>query len=34
VPVEEEGRLDDAQLRASFLERIFAYDRLMARNHV
>lgn len=30
VPVEEEGRLNDARLRESFLERVFAYDRLVA----
>ncbi len=28
LPVEEEGRLNDAQLRESFVERIFAYRRL------
>ena len=28
VPVEEEGRLNDARLRENFLERVFGYDRL------
>jgi uncharacterized protein YbgA (DUF1722 family)/uncharacterized protein YbbK (DUF523 family) len=28
LPVEEEGRLNDARLRESFIERIFAYRRL------
>ncbi|TFH22308.1 MAG: DUF1722 domain-containing protein, partial [Myxococcales bacterium] len=28
LPVEEEGRLGDARLRESFVEKIFAYDRL------
>lgn len=28
VPVEEEGRLDDARLRENFVERIFAYRRV------
>ena len=28
LPVEEEGRLNDAGLRESFIERIFAYQRL------
>jgi uncharacterized protein YbgA (DUF1722 family) len=30
LPVEEEGRLADASLRESFVERIFAYRRLRA----
>ncbi len=30
VPVEEEGRLADPRLRESFVERVFAYDRLCA----
>jgi uncharacterized protein YbgA (DUF1722 family) len=28
MPVEEEGRLSDAELRENFVERIFAFDRL------
>ena len=28
LPVEEEGRLDDARIRENFIERIFAYRRL------
>lgn len=28
IPVEEEGRLNDAKLRENFLERVFAYHRL------
>jgi uncharacterized protein YbgA (DUF1722 family)/uncharacterized protein YbbK (DUF523 family) len=28
LPVEEEGRLNDAKLRENFIERVFAYDRL------
>jgi uncharacterized protein YbgA (DUF1722 family)/uncharacterized protein YbbK (DUF523 family) len=28
VPVEEEGRLNDAGIRESFIERVFSYDRL------
>lgn len=28
IPVEEEGRLNDAQLRENFLERVFGYHRL------
>jgi uncharacterized protein YbgA (DUF1722 family)/uncharacterized protein YbbK (DUF523 family) len=28
LPVEEEGRLEDARLRESFIERLFAYHRL------
>jgi uncharacterized protein YbgA (DUF1722 family) len=28
LPVEEEGRLDDARLRENFIERVFAYRRL------
>jgi uncharacterized protein YbgA (DUF1722 family)/uncharacterized protein YbbK (DUF523 family) len=28
LPVEDEGRLDDPELRDNFIERIFAYDRL------
>jgi uncharacterized protein YbgA (DUF1722 family) len=30
LPVEEEGRLNDPGLREAFLERVFAYRRLMA----
>lgn len=30
VPVEEEGRLNDASLRENFLERVFAYHRVKA----
>ena len=30
LPVEEEGRLNDPRLRENFIERIFAYRRLMA----
>ena len=30
LPVEEEGRLNDARLRENFVERIFAYRRLTA----
>jgi uncharacterized protein YbgA (DUF1722 family)/uncharacterized protein YbbK (DUF523 family) len=30
LPVEEEGRLRDARLRESFIERVFAYHRLQA----
>ena len=30
LPIEEEGRLEDARLRENFLERIFAYARLRA----
>ena len=30
LPVEEEGRLNDPRLRENFVERIFAYRRLMA----
>jgi uncharacterized protein YbgA (DUF1722 family)/uncharacterized protein YbbK (DUF523 family) len=30
LPVEEEGRLNDARLRDNFIERIFAYHRLRA----
>lgn len=30
LPVEEEGRLQDAPLRENFIERVFAYDRLRA----
>lgn len=30
VPVEEEGRLHDPRLRESFVERVFAYDRVRA----
>jgi uncharacterized protein YbbK (DUF523 family)/uncharacterized protein YbgA (DUF1722 family) len=30
LPVEEEGRLRDARLRESFVERVFAHDRLQA----
>lgn len=33
LPVEEEGRLHDPGLRDSFIERVFAYDELMLRNH-
>ncbi|MFW5824376.1 MAG: YbgA family protein [Marinobacter sp.] len=29
MPVEEEGRLNDAQLRENFIERVFAYDDWM-----
>lgn len=29
LPVEDEGRLQDAHLRENFIERIFAYDRLL-----
>lgn len=29
LPVEEEGRLDDPRLRDNFVERVFAYQRLM-----
>ncbi len=28
LPVEEEGRLSDPELRANFIERVFAYERL------
>ena len=28
IPVEEEGRLQDARLRDNFIERVFVYDRL------
>jgi uncharacterized protein YbgA (DUF1722 family) len=28
LPVEEEGRLQDAKLRENFIERLFAYDRV------
>lgn len=31
LPVEEEGRLEDAKLRENFFERVFAYARLKAR---
>lgn len=30
LPVEEEGRLNDARLRENFIERVFAYARLQA----
>ncbi|MDX9827283.1 MAG: DUF523 and DUF1722 domain-containing protein [Spirochaetia bacterium] len=30
VPVEEEGRLNDPELRENFIERVFAYNRLKA----
>lgn len=30
LPVEEEGRLNDPRLRDNFIERVFAYHRLMA----
>lgn len=30
LPIEEEGRLHDARLRESFIERVFAYHRLRA----
>jgi uncharacterized protein YbgA (DUF1722 family)/uncharacterized protein YbbK (DUF523 family) len=30
LPMEEEGRLEDARLRESFIERVFAYGRLQA----
>jgi uncharacterized protein YbgA (DUF1722 family)/uncharacterized protein YbbK (DUF523 family) len=30
LPIEEEGRLNDARLRESFVERVFAYHRLQA----
>ena len=30
LPIEEEGRLNDAQLRENFIERMFAYHRLQA----
>ncbi len=30
LPIEEEGRLNDAVLRENFIERVFAYDRLRA----
>jgi uncharacterized protein YbgA (DUF1722 family)/uncharacterized protein YbbK (DUF523 family) len=30
LPVEEEGRLEDARLRENFIERVFAYHRLQA----
>jgi uncharacterized protein YbgA (DUF1722 family) len=30
VPAEEEGRLNDPELRENFIERVFAYDRLKA----
>ncbi|MDD3981138.1 MAG: DUF523 and DUF1722 domain-containing protein, partial [Spirochaetales bacterium] len=30
VPVEEEGRLNDPDLRENFIERVFAYNRLKA----
>ena len=30
LPIEEEGRLEDARLRESFIERVFAYARLQA----
>jgi uncharacterized protein YbgA (DUF1722 family)/uncharacterized protein YbbK (DUF523 family) len=30
LPIEEEGRLEDARLRENFIERIFAYSRLRA----
>jgi uncharacterized protein YbgA (DUF1722 family)/uncharacterized protein YbbK (DUF523 family) len=30
LPVEEEGRLNDARLRENFIERVFAYHRLRA----
>ena len=30
LPIEEEGRLQDARLRENFVERVFAYDRLCA----
>ncbi len=30
LPIEEEGRLEDARLRENFIERIFAYARLRA----
>lgn len=34
LPVEEDGRLHDPQLRESFLDRVFAYHReLCRRNH-
>jgi hypothetical protein len=33
LPVEEEGRLHDPALRERFVERVFAYHRLMLRNH-
>lgn len=30
LPIEEEGRLSDPRLRENFIERVFAYQRLMA----
>ncbi len=30
IPVEEEGRLNDARIRENFIERVFSYSRLMA----
>src|SRR4029077_7975293 len=30
LPIEEEGRLNDARLRESFIERVFAYHRLQS----
>src|SRR5689334_597763 len=30
LPIEEEGRLSDPQLRDNFVERVFAYGRLRA----
>jgi uncharacterized protein YbbK (DUF523 family) len=32
LPVEEEGRLSDPRLRENFLERVFAYRRLLQRD--
>ncbi len=34
LPVEEEGRLQDAKVRESFIERVFAYRRLKLPNDV
>jgi uncharacterized protein YbbK (DUF523 family) len=35
LPIEEEGRLHDPLVLEKFIERVFAYDRLLAgRNHV
>jgi uncharacterized protein YbbK (DUF523 family) len=35
LPIEEEGRLQDPLLLENFIERVIAYDRLLARrNHV
>jgi uncharacterized protein YbgA (DUF1722 family) len=33
LPVEEEGRLSDAQLRENFIERVYCYDRLLTLLH-